>query len=84
MSRGTIYVLVMVCGLFTFTLAACGGNDCQDVCNKASACGLDIPNCITACENAPNQSVQDCGLNCDTDMSCVDYGNCVVNCGLAG
>ena len=79
MNRGKISLLVMACGLLMFTLAACGGNDCGDVCDKAVSCGLNIPNCIPACENAPNQG---CGLDCDTDSNCVDYGACVLRCGL--
>jgi hypothetical protein len=80
MSRNKISLLILGCGILMFAFAACGGNDCNDVCNKAASCNLLPIDCITACENAPSQA---CGLDCDTDASCVDYGTCIINCGLA-
>ena len=80
MSGRKISLIIMACGFLMFTLAACGDDtNCTDVCDKAWSCGLNIPNCKTACDNAPNQ---DCGLSCDTDDSCAEYGGCILNCGL--
>ena len=83
------------CADYGLCIVGCGFTDeedavetnCRNACTRLDECandlGLDVS--ISECTNdciAEDQSTQGCIFNCDTGDNCVEYGACVLPCGI--
>ncbi len=67
--------LMMLVGLFfliPILFGGCGGNPCQDACEKIKSCGIetfmDVP--VTGCEEECNSEQTECVAECINNTSC--------------